>query len=414
MSTQKINCPKCGESISIDDVLTRQIESKIRKDFEASQKNIEEELILRSEELSIKEAELAKSKKDIDAVIAKKVDNQIVAERLKLFKEARKEAEKAIDEKTSFLEEQLKNKDQKLAQANKNELELRKEKIKLEEDKRSFELEKLRQLEEERETIFAEASKKATAEQHYVIAQLKKQLSDATKAKDELARKLEQGSQQTQGEVLELELEDILKAQFPLDEILPVGKGVSGADIIQKVTDRSGRICGQIVWESKKTKAWSENWIQKLKDDQRKKKAELAVIVSTVLPEGVNGSAYRSGVWVCDIKYCVALATALRMNLEAVTREKSISVGKNEKMEFMYDYLTGVEFRQRVEAIVEAFSNLDNGLRKERLAFEKIWAEREKQIKKAMISTVGMYGEMSGLITLPAIKNLELGDGVGE
>lgn len=408
---QKIQCPKCGESISIDDVLTRQIEEKIKKDFEATQKIREQELAQKSEELKKQAAEIAESKKNIESVVAEKVAGQLAAEKLKLFKEARAEAEKEQAAKTALLEEQLKNKDEKLTQATKNEVALRKEKIKLEEDKQAFELEKMRQMEEAKKAIVEEATKKAAEEQQYVIAQLKKQLTDATKAKDDLARKLEQGSQQTQGEVLELALEELLKGEFPHDEIVPVPKGVSGADIIQKVKDRSGRECGQIVWESKKTKAWSEGWIQKLKDDQRAIKADVAVIVSVVLPEDVKGFVFRDGVWICDIKLAVALATALRINLESLTREKAMSVGKNEKMEVLYSYLTGVEFKQRVEAIVEAFTSMDEGLRKERMAYEKIWSEREKQIKKVITNTVGMYGDLSGLVTLPQIKRLELGEG---
>ena len=408
---QIIQCPKCGESISIDDVLTRQIEEKIKKDFEATQKIREQDFAQKSEELKKQAAEIAESKNNIESVVAEKVAGQLSAAKLKLFKEARAEAEKEQDAKTALLEEQLKNKDEKLTQATKNEVELRKDKIKLEEDKQAFELEKMRQMEEAKRAIVEEATKKAAEEQQYVIAQLKKQLTDATKAKDDLARKLEQGSQQTQGEVLELALEELLKAEFPHDEIVPVSKGVSGADIIQKVKDRSGREYGQIVWESKKTKAWSEGWIQKLKDDQRAIKADLAVIVSVVLPEDVKGFVFRDGVWICDIKLAVALATALRINLESLTREKAMSVGKNEKMEVLYSYLTGVEFKQRVEAIVEAFTSMDEGLRKERMAYEKIWSEREKQIKKVITNTVGMYGDLSGLVTLPQIKTLELGDG---
>jgi len=408
---QIIQCPKCGESISIDDVLTRQIEEKIKKDFDATQKIREQEFEQKSEELKKQAAKIAESKNNIESVVAEKVAGQLSAAKLKLFKEARAEAEKEQDAKTALLEEQLKNKDEKLTQATKNEVELRKDKIKLEEDKQAFELEKMRQMEEAKRAIVEEATKKAAEEQQYVIAQLKKQLTDATKAKDDLARKLEQGSQQTQGEVLELALEELLKAEFPHDEIVPVPKGVSGADIIQKVKDRSGRECGQIVWESKKTKAWSEGWIQKLKDDQRAIKADLAVIVSVVLPEDVKGFVFRDGVWICDIKLAVALATALRINLESLTREKAMSVGKNEKMEVLYSYLTGVEFKQRVEAIVEAFTSMDEGLRKERMAYEKIWSEREKQIKKVITNTVGMYGDLSGLVTLPQIKTLELGDG---
>ena len=408
---QIIQCPKCGESISIDDVLTRQIEEKIKKDFDATQKIREQEFEQKSEELKKQAAKIAESKNNIESVVAEKVAGQLSAAKLKLFKEARAEAEKEQDAKTALLEEQLKNKDEKLTQATKNEVELRKDKIKLEEDKQAFELEKMRQMEEAKRAIVEEATKKAADEQQYVIAQLKKQLTDATKAKDDLARKLEQGSQQTQGEVLELALEELLKAEFPHDEIVPVPKGVSGADIIQKVKDRSGREYGQIVWESKKTKAWSEGWIQKLKDDQRAIKADLAVIVSAVLPEDVKGFLFRDGVWICDIKLAVALATALRINLESLTREKAMSVGKNEKMEVLYSYLTGVEFKQRVEAIVEAFTSMDEGLRKERMAYEKIWSEREKQIKKVITNTVGMYGDLSGLVTLPQIKTLELGDG---
>lgn len=405
---QKIQCPKCGEEISIDDVLTHQIEEKIRKDLEATQMVKEQELAQKSEELKKQAAEIAESKKEIDSVVADKVANQLSTEKLKLFKEAKVEAEREQTEKTALLEEQLKNKDEKLALATKNEIELRKEKIKLEEDKQAFELEKMRQMEEAKVAIVEEASKKAADEQRYIIAQLQKQVADAVKAKDELARKLEQGSQQTQGEVLELELEELLKSNFLHDEIVPVPKGVSGADIIQKVISRTGHLCGQIVWESKKTKAWSEGWIQKLKDDQRTIKADIAVIVSTVLPEDVKGFASRDGVWICDTKMSILLATTLRIILESVARERIMSIGKNEKMDILYNYLTGIEFKQRVEAIVEAFSAMDEGLRKERNAFEKIWAEREKQIKKVMSNTIGMYGDLSGLVALPQIKRLEL------
>ncbi len=202
-----------------------------------------------------------------------------------------------------------------------------------------------------------------------------------------------------------------MKVEFPYDEIVPVPKGVRGADVVQKVKDNSGRMCGQIIWESKKTKAWSNGWIQKLKDDQRMIKADLAVIVSVALPEDVKGFVLRNGVWICDIKLVVALAVALRINLLNVSRERAMSVGKNEKMEILYSYLTGVEFKQRVEAIVEAFSSMDQGLRKERMAYEKIWSEREKQIKKVITNTVGMYGDLSGLVALPQIKTLELPEG---
>src|SRR3989344_8007917 len=476
-SEQKIKCPKCGESISIDDVLTHQIEEKIKKELEdqknkleEAQKNtqievnkkvaeklatekvalwkqaqieaekqkmaeiklLEEQIKGKDEKLTEANAEALKARADRQKLENDKKSfelekiKQIEGERKKIEEDAFaravkqnerdsmkllkqiEETEKEKEAERKMLEERIAEKDQKLKEAKENELQIRKEKNKLEEDKQNFELEKQRQLDEERKKIFEEAGKKATEEQQYIIAQLKKQLTDATKAKDELARKLEQGSQQTQGEVLELGLEEILKAEFPYDEIVPVPKGVSGADVVQKVKDHSGRVCGQIAWESKKTKAWSDGWIQKLKDDQRVIKADLAVIASATLPEDVKGFVFRDGVWICDIKLIVALATALRINLLNVSRERAMSVGKNEKMEVLYSYLTGVEFKQRVEAIVEAFTNMDMGLRKERLAYEKIWSEREKQIKKVITNTVGMYGDLSGYVALPQIKTLEL------
>ena len=408
---QKIKCPKCGELISIDDVLTQQIGEKIRTEIEVEQKTKETKIADQEKTLEEQIIKFEEAKKNAQVEITKRVAEKLATDRITLWKQAQTEAGKEKEAEKKMLKEQIAEKDIKLQKANDNELVLRKEKMKLEEDKKNFEIEKQRQLDKERSKIIEDASKKATEGQKYIIAQLEKKLTDAGKTNEEMKRKLEQGSQQSQGEVLELELERLLKDNFPEDEIVPVPKGKKGADVIQKISDRSGHLCGQIVWESKKTKAWSEGWIQKLKDDQRVVKADLAVIISNVLPTDVVTFAFRDGVWICDIKLAIALATALRMNLESINRERTMSVGKNEKMEILYTYLTGVEFKQRVEAIVEAFSNMDEGLKKEKMAFEKIWAEREKQIKKVMANTVGMYGDLSGLVTLPQIKTLELSDG---
>jgi len=409
---QKIKCPKCGESISIDAVLTHQIEEKIRQDYENTQKVKVAELAEKENELNKQAIEIANSKKEVDLIVAKQVANKVNEEKLKLFKEAKTEAEKELSAKTELLEEQLKSKDEKLAQATKNEIELRKEKIKLDEEKLAFELEKMRQLEEAKKTIIEEANKKATEEQQYVIAQLKKQLTDATKAKDDLARKLEQGSQQTQGEVLELELEEILKAEFPQDEIVPVPKGVKGADVIQKIIDRSGRLCGQIIWESKKTKAWSEGWIQKLKDDQRAIKADLAVIVSIVLPTDIKGFALRDGVFVCNVKLAVNLASLLRYDLLKVSEANRALTGKDEKRDVVYAYVNSVDFKQRIQTIAEAFIEMKNDIDKEKRSYQAIWAKREKQVQRVIDNTFGIYGDLKGLTggTMQEIKLLELGE----
>jgi len=381
--TKNINCPHCGKSISIDDVLTHQIENKFKKEFEDKEK------VLRA---SI-EKEAKKELGEKEEVLEKKI-------------KAKLEKDSASDKK--FLEEQLAEKDLKLKEANKNELELRKATQKLKDEKDAFELEKTRQLDSERKTIEEEASRKATEAKQAEIDQYKKQVSDAQKANDELNRKLAQGSQQTQGEVQEIALEELLKAEFIYDDISPVPKGVTGADVIQTVKTKAGVECGKIIWESKKTKAWTDSWIKKLKEDQRSVKADIAVIVSSVLPGGLEGIAQREGVWVCDIKLAISIATALRHTLELVSREKSMSVGKNEKMEILYAYLSGNEFKQKIEVIVETFSSMKTSLDKERLYFEKSWSEKEKQIQKVIKNTVGIYGDLSGVIQLQRIESLEL------
>ena len=408
MATQKITCPNCHEEISIDDVLTHQIENRIKKKLEVENVKREQSIQEKQDALVVEKNKIESEKMELESKAQKLVNTKLANERVAMKTSLKAELQKEINLEKENLEDQLKEKDQRLQEANKKELELRKEKNDLEDQKKNFEIEKQRQLDEERKSIAEEAKKQSDEESKYQIAQLQKQVSDATKAKDELARKLEQGSQQSQGEVLELELEELLIKTFAYDEILPVPKGMSGADIIQKVRSRSGGECGQIIWELKKTKSWSEGWIQKLKNDQRTAKSDIAVIVSYALPEGVKGFAFRDGVWVCDISMVLALATSLRMNLESVSQQRQMSEGKDEKMEVLYQYLTGVEFKQRVEAIVESFSSMSDSLKKERMAYEKIWSEREKQIQTVVKNTVGMYGDLNGMVRLQKIEMLEL------
>lgn len=388
--TKNILCPKCGESISIDDVLTHQIEAKLKKEYEDKEKG----LLVSLEEENKKKFEIEKA--EIEKTL-----------KAKILKDAESE-KKESEEQTQILKEQLAEKESKLKEARQNEIALIKEQQKLKDEKDAFELEKARQLAEERKQIEEDASKKATDAKQAEIDQLNKKLSDATKAKDELARKLEQGSQQTQGEVQELALEELLKNEFIYDDISPVGKGVTGADVVQTVKTMNGFICGTIIWESKKTKTWTEGWVQKLKDDQRTIKADLAVIVTSTMPQGTSGIIYRDGVWVCDIKLATSIAELLRNTLQTVAKEKSLSVGKDEKMEILYAYLTGTEFKQRIETIVEAFSGMKTELDKEKMYFEKIWTQREKQIQKVIKNTIGIYGDLSGVVQLQKIDSLEL------
>lgn len=217
---------------------------------------------------------------------------------------------------------------------------------------------------------------------------------------------MQQGSQQMQGEVLELELERILRAEFPTDIISEVKKGERGADTVHSIVDKLGRSCGTILWESKNAQ-WQSGWIAKLKDDQRAKKSELAVLVTINKPEWLDSFTYKDGVWVTSWKFVIPLAFSLRYHLVSLRHEKAASEGKDGKMETLYQYLTGTEFKHRVEAIVESFSALQKDLDREKNWFQTKWARQEKEIRKVLDHTHGMYGDLQGIIgaSLPELPS---------
>lgn len=336
---------------------------------------------------------------------------KIKDEALKVFQIERQIKDKEKEQEIKLLSEQLENNKKQLDQTRAVELELRKEKINLENDKRAFELEKQRQLDAERNKIREDAQKKAEEDMRLKILEKEKQLQDAMKTNMELQRQLQQGSQQTQGEVLELQLEELLRGWFVYDTIEPVPKGINGADVMQQIFNNAGQRCGSIAWESKHTKAWSEPWIAKLKEDQRKVNADIAVLVTEVLPKDIRNFAYRDGVWITDQNSIFGLVTALRMQLIQATTIRLANVGKNEKMEVLYRYLSGTEFRHKIEAIVEAFVEMKQDLDKEKRAVIKNWAKREKQIEQVVENTAGMYGGLQGLLgtAIQPIAALEAG-----
>lgn len=270
-----------------------------------------------------------------------------------------------------------------------------------------IEIEMQKKLLSEEEKIRVEAVKKAEEASHLKTLEMQKQLTDALKVNEELKHKLQQGSQQNQGEVLELELENQLKSEFPNDKIEPVGKGIRGADLVQEVWDSRGTKCGVILWEIKNAK-WSEGWIAKLKDDQRQLKAELAVVVSENLPSNIKTAAFVDQIWVCGRGFATGLAMALRANLIQAHYIRKSAVGKNEKMEILYNYLSGVEFKQRVETIVDAFEVMREEIEKERKWFSAKWSRQEKSLRSVIDHTHGMHGDLAGIMgaSLPEIKSL--------
>ena len=370
MTKETIKCPDCGSVIELSEAISHDIEIRLKQQYENK---------------------IGKTKKAIE-------------------EKAKKEIQESLNIKISDLNEQLEKKTKNLKESQKQELELRKRQRELEEKEEKLELELSRKIDAERQKIILKTSKEFEETHRLKDAEKDKQLDDMKKQIDELKRKSEQGSQQMQGEVLELELEESLKEEFPFDDVEPIAKGIKGGDIIQTVKTQSGRICGKILWETKRTKNWSDSWIQKLKDDQRDAKADLAILASETLPKGFHHFRLISGVWVTDIISAVSLALALRVVLIQVARERETQVDKKEKMEIAYNYLTGQEFRNRVEAIIESFTAMKVDLEAERRAMLKIWAKREKQIERVISNAAGMHGDLQEIAgsSLPTIKMLEL------
>ncbi|MGA2667178.1 MAG: DUF2130 domain-containing protein [Patescibacteria group bacterium] len=370
MAENKIKCPKCGTQIPITEVLSHQLNEQV--DEKVSKKLEAEKNILIEEFKKKYEAEQAESLKEIKEKL--------------VFEEAKRQA------------------------AEKKELEFLKIQNELEDKLKKQELEIARQVALERKLIEEKIRKEEAEKQDFKNLELQKQLEDTKKALAEAQRKAQQGSMQTQGEVLELSLEESLKTRFPTDIIDPVPKGISGADITHTVLDKTHTSVGIIAWESKRTQNWTEDWVQKLKDDGRNIKANICVLVSNVLPKEIFRFGIYKGIWVCDFSSVIGLTIALRNQLIAVHKSIAAQSGKEEKKDILYRYLTSQTFAGRIESIVENFINMKSSLEKEQLAMKKIWSARESQITRLSENTVKMFGDIQGIagLNLPTVEILEL------
>ncbi len=408
-----IICPNRKIEIKLTESLAAPLIEATRKDFEKRLAQKDADVVRREALLREQEEALSKAKESIDDVVAEKLRS----ERLKIASEEAKKAKLAVatdlDNKTKELEalqEVLKRRDEKLAEAQKAQAELIRKQRELDDAKREMELTVEKRVQEGLDATRDKARKEAEEQLNLKVMEKEHTITAMQKQIEELKRRAEQGSQQLQGEVQELELETLLGVKFPFDTVKPVPKGEHGGDILQCVTSPYGQACGTIIWETKRTKNWSDGWLTKLREDQRSAKAEIAVIVSHALPKDVETFEFIDGVWVTHPKAAFPVAMILRQTLIEVASARQSSEGQQTKMEMVYQYLTGPRFRQRVQAIVEAFSSMQKDLDKERKVITKQWAKREEQINRVMQSTVGMYGDLQGIAgkTLQEIEGLGL------
>lgn len=397
-SLDELKCPNCGTQIPLSEMLSHQIGERAREEMRS-------EVVAAQADVTRREEELKRSEKEA----AKKLADQVAAATARITAEERERATQEAATRLSAATAETTRMKEALAKAQASELELRNKASELEERAASLDLEVARKVDEGKRAITTAIEERLKSEMTLKVGEKDKQLQDAMSMIARLQEKIEAGSQQLQGEVLELEIEKVLAATFPLDEILPVPKGINGADIIQQVNRRSGGSAGQIIWELKRTKTFNKDWPAKLKADQRVAKADIAVLISSALPDEIKTFGQLDGVWVCGIEHAINLAHALRVQLLEVDLVRAAQSGKTGKMELMYEYLSGPGFRQRVEAIVEAFTEMQSDIAEERRVAERRWAKREKQVAQVINSTSGMYGDLQGMIgsTMQTMPQLE-------
>lgn len=417
MTEPTIICPNCKTEIRLTESLAAPLLAATRKQFEQQLSQKDEEIAKREQGIRDKEKQIAETRRTLDEQIADQVAAQLKAERARVIAEEAKKAKLAsaaeLEAKTrelTDLQEILKTRDEKLAEAQKAQAELIKKQRELDDAKRELDLTVEKRVQECLTDVRVQARKEAEEGLKLKVLEKDQTIASMQQKIEELKQKAEQGSQQLRGEVQELELESLLRAKFPFDTIEPVPKGEFGGDALQRVTSPSGQPCGTILWESKRTKNWSDGWLAKLREDQRTAKAEVSVLVSQALPKGIEAFDVVDGVWVTSPRAALPVATVLRHSLQQVSMARAVSEGQQTKTEMVYQYLTGPRFRQRVEAIVEAFSSMQEDLDRERKAIMKQWAKREEQIERVMGATVGMYGDLQGIAgkSLQEIEGLEL------
>ena len=404
MSTE-VKCPSCSHSFPLEEAIGKEYEQELRDKMIAWQKKKDEEFVKKEEYFKVQQKALSQ-----------KYEQQLAQEKINLEEAVRKSIAVDFENKLIFLENANKENQEKLKLAGKKELEFLKKEQELKTRAEELEIEVQRKMQAERNQIVEQIKKQELeknqlkeTEHQLRIKEFEKQLDDQKKLVDEMRRKAEQGSMQLQGEVQELILEEVLRVTFPFDEIGEVGKGVRGADCIQVVRNKFGQDCGKIIYESKRTKDFSNDWIDKLKKDMRKEGVDIAVIVTQTYPKGMTCFGERDGVWICSFEEVKAVAYVLRDGILRLYNSSKSQENRGDKMHMLYDYLTGTEFSEQWKAIREGYMSMRLSIHRERDAMEKMWKMREKQLDKVLLNASSIKGSIEGIAGADTIS-LSLSD----
>ena len=399
-----IKCPNCGHQFDVENVLAADLDQKYQQQYQQKLQQSLEKVEAEKQKLTADQYLFEERKKNENEIFTQRLQKEKQKIETDLQEQLRKSISADFENKLQMLESNNKDNEEKLKEARKKELEFLQKEQALKNKEAELEITLQKKLQQERESITEQIRSqeleknqlKETANQ-LKLKELQLQLDEQKKLADEMKRRAEQGSMQRQGEVQELLLEQILKENFPFDAIEEVGKGVEGADCVQIVRNATGKECGKIIYESKRTKTWSGNWLEKLKTDKRNQGADVAILVTQAFPKNMERFGEKEGVWICNFQELSSVAYLLRNGIIQMHEVQKGQENKEDKMQMLYNYLTGNEFRGQMEAIVEGFMSIKNSIGKERIQMEKLWKEREKQLEKVLISTSGMFGSVKGI-----------------
>ena len=411
-----IQCPECGKDIDINDVLTHQLEKQFTEKFESEREAEKEKISVLEKKLSEEKDALENQKEEINASIESGVKKEMKSERKKVEAEVKKRLTEESQEQLSMMEKELEEKSKQVQELNKSKAEIEKLKREKDELKSEAEIEAQKQLTK----ILIEEKKKIQKTEEdrneMKMNELLMQLEDQKKLTEEMKKKQEQGSMKLQGEVQEVLIEKWLKTQFPLDTIEEIKAGARGADCLQTIHTREQQNCGTIYYESKRTKTFQPSWIEKFKADMRTKSVDMGVLVTEVMPTDMERLGQKDGIWICNFDEFKGLSIVLRESIIQISHAIVTQENKGGKMELLYDYLSGNEFRLQIEAIVEGFSQMRIDLESEKRSMQRIWKQRDKQIDKVTTNTIDMHGSIKGIAgnAIQSVKQLELGDGLEE
>jgi len=409
----QINCPNCGTEIDVQDILSHQLEEEIKQKYQSQIAAEKKKYELEQDKLKQEKLDFKAKKEKENELFQERLNTQLKEEKKRIEAKLKTKLKEEQSEQFDALQKELNEKSEQIKELNRTKAEIEKLKREKSELKEIAEAEAQKKLNETLASEKEKIKKSEESKNELRFKELQMQLQAQKNLTEEMRRKQEQGSMQMQGEVQELAIEEWLATHFPLDTIEEIKKGARGGDCLQIVNTRSVQNCGTIYYESKRTKDFQPSWIEKFKADIRDKGATIGVLVTEVMPSDMDRMGLRNGIWICNYEEFKGLCAVLRESIIQLNNSLSTQENKGDKMEMLYSFLTGNNFRMQVEAIVEGFTQMKTDLDSEKRSMQRIWKQREKQIEKVVVNTIDMYGSIKGIAgnAIQSVKALELPEG---